>query len=60
MSGIPASQLPPELRGLPRNNLVPVPLGLLRQQPPEHYLVDAGDILGLYIEGVLPPKAQKG
>ncbi|WP_417734087.1 polysaccharide biosynthesis/export family protein [Rosistilla oblonga] len=57
MSGIPVGQLPPEMRGQSRNNLVPVPLSILRQQAPPHYLLDEGDILGIYIEGIMPPKA---
>ncbi|WP_246105995.1 polysaccharide biosynthesis/export family protein [Rosistilla ulvae] len=57
MSGIPVSHLPTEMRGESRNNLVPVPLSVLRQQAPEHYFLDEGDILGIYIEGVMPPKS---
>lgn len=36
-----------------------IDLSLLRQDPPQEHLVDAGDILGIYIEGVLdnPEKA---
>lgn len=60
MSGVPINQLPHEMRGQSRNNLVPVPLSLLRQQAPPHYLLDAGDILGIYIEGVMPPKGNEG
>lgn len=56
MTGVPASQLSPQLRGVPRNNLVPVPLSLLRQPPVEQYRLGAGDILGLYIQGILPPR----
>lgn len=57
MKGVPASHLPPEIRGASRNNLVPLPLSALRQRPPQNYLLDSGDILGIYIEGIMPPKA---
>lgn len=56
MHGIPASQLPPEMRGPSRTNMIQVPLAMLRQKPPERYIVDKGDILGIYIEGIMPPK----
>lgn len=57
ISGIPVEAVPPQLLGEPRNNLIPVPLALLRQEVPEEYLLDKGDILGIYIEGIMPPKA---
>ncbi|QDV67450.1 Polysaccharide biosynthesis/export protein [Rosistilla carotiformis] len=59
MSGIPVGQIPPEMRGQSRNNLVPVPLSILRQQAPPHYSLDEGDILGIYIEGIMPPKSNE-
>jgi len=31
----------------------PIPLTLLRQKPPENYLLDAGDLLAVYVEGVI-------
>jgi protein involved in polysaccharide export with SLBB domain len=51
--GIPARRLPPQFLAVPRANLVPVDLGMLRQEPPREYLLGAGDVLGVYIEGVL-------
>jgi protein involved in polysaccharide export with SLBB domain len=38
----------------PKNNYVPIDIGRLSQPPPRNYLLDAGDTLGIYIEGVLP------
>jgi RNA polymerase sigma factor (sigma-70 family) len=35
-----------------------IPLTLLRQNPPESYLVDAGDLLGIFIEGILGERGQ--
>jgi hypothetical protein len=53
ISGVPAHRLPPEFLAKPRNNLVPIDVSRLRQEPPREYLLDKGDILGIYIEGVL-------
>ena len=57
MSGIPVSSLPPHLLGEKRADYVSVPLALLRRDQPEQYILDKGDILGIYIEGVMPPKS---
>jgi hypothetical protein len=45
--------VPKEILAKPRNNMVPIDISRLRQEPPRNYLLDAGDILGIYIEGVL-------
>ncbi len=54
IDGVPASRLPPEFLASPKNNLVPVDISLLSLEPPRDYQLDGGDILGIYIEGVLP------
>jgi len=54
LSGIPARRLPPQFLAQTKNNLVPLEPSRLGQEPPRQYLVDKGDILGIYIEGVLP------
>ncbi len=53
ISGVPAHRLPPQFLAQPKNNLIPIDIARLRQEPPREYLLDAGDILGIYIEGVL-------
>lgn len=53
ISGVPAGRLPPQFLATPKNNLVPIDIARLRQDPPREYLLDTGDILGIYIEGVL-------
>ena len=53
MSGIPAHRMPRELLAKPRNNQLPIDISRLRQEPPRNYLLDGGDILGIYIETVL-------
>jgi protein involved in polysaccharide export with SLBB domain len=35
-----------------------LPMAMLRQKPPDEYRVDAGDVLGLFIEGVLGDRNQ--
>jgi protein involved in polysaccharide export with SLBB domain len=51
--GVPVHLLPAECLGHSRDDLKPIPLNLLRQPPPEVYLLDSGDILGIYIDTVL-------
>lgn len=53
VKGVPAQYFPHELRGETRSNKETIDLSLLRQTPPEKYLVDSGDVLAVYIEGVL-------
>jgi hypothetical protein len=52
-NGIPVRILPEELLAPSREGYETIPLTALRQPPPEKYILAAGDILGIYIEGVL-------
>ncbi len=54
IDGVPANRLPPEFFPQGRNDLVAVDVSLLSIEPPRDYEIAAGDILGVYIEGVLP------
>lgn len=54
ISGIPARRLPPQFFAEPKANLVPIDVARLSQEPPRQYTLDGGDILGIYIEGILP------
>lgn len=54
IDGIPADRLPPQVFAPPKNNLVPLDISLLTLEPPRNYALDSGDILGIYVEGVLP------
>ena len=54
IDGIPASRLPQEFLAEPKNDLVPVDIGVLAIDQPRQYELGPGDILGVYIEGVLP------
>jgi protein involved in polysaccharide export with SLBB domain len=51
--GVPVRRLPPEVFGPSKDEEKPLPLALLRQKPPEVYRLDKGDVLGVWIEGVL-------
>jgi protein involved in polysaccharide export with SLBB domain len=54
-NGIPVCRVPPELLAGPvRNEMQTIPLTLLKQPPPDIYRLAADDVLGVYIEGVLP------
>ena len=54
IDGVPADRLPPEFFAEPKNDLVPVDISVLAMGPPREYQIGAGDILGIYVEGVLP------
>ncbi len=54
INGVPANRLPQQFFAQPKNNLVPVDISYLSVEPPREYQIDKGDILGIYIEGVLP------
>ncbi|TWU15920.1 polysaccharide biosynthesis/export family protein [Allorhodopirellula heiligendammensis] len=54
INGIPANRLSPEFFPPPKNDLVPVDIAILSREPPRDYQIGPDDILGVYIEGVLP------
>jgi protein involved in polysaccharide export with SLBB domain len=54
---IPVRQLPEEVLGRRKEEERTIPLPLLRQKPPDAYHLAAGDVLGVWIEGVLGDKA---
>ncbi|KAA5540745.1 sugar ABC transporter substrate-binding protein [Roseiconus nitratireducens] len=54
IDGTPASRLPPELLGVRRSEYVPVPVVMLARHSGDDYILAEGDILGVYIEGVMP------
>ena len=53
VSGVPAHRLPSQFLAQPKNDLIDIDISRLVQTPPREPLVDAGDILAIYIEGVL-------
>ncbi len=50
---IPASRVPPQFLAEPQADKIPIDSSRLRQTPPSHYLLDEGDVLGVFIEGIL-------
>jgi RNA polymerase sigma factor (sigma-70 family) len=68
-TGMPSQAAPPALvartdvqrpdpAGKPREEAGDIPLAALRQKPPDVYLLDAGDVLGIYVEGILGTREQ--
>lgn len=53
VSGIPVKNVPAQFRAEPRSGKVPIDLSLLRQTPPAEYRVNSGDLLGVFVEGIL-------
>ena len=51
--GVPVRELPPELLALPKEPMQTIPLSFLRRSSDVERNVAAGDILGIYVEGVL-------
>ncbi len=52
-NGVPARLVPEDLLAQSQAELKPIPLTWLRRKPDEHYRLAAGDIMGIFIEGVL-------
>ena len=53
IDAIPASRVPKQFLAEPQANKVPIDVSRLRQPKPDYYLLDAGDILGVFVEGIL-------
>jgi Polysaccharide biosynthesis/export protein len=58
LDGIPVAEMPASLRAPTRSQKVMLDLSLLRQTPPREHIVDADDVLGVYIEGILGGRQQ--
>jgi hypothetical protein len=53
VDGIPVRRLPPEAFGESREALKPVNLADLTPRPPDAYRIGPGDVLGVFVEGIL-------
>lgn len=53
VDAVPSDRVPPEFLARPQANKIPIDLARLRQEPPEEYLLDAGDTLGIAIDSIL-------
>lgn len=56
--GVPSDSFPQEMSGPLRSGKQTIDLSLLRQTPPPSHIVDSGDVLGVYIEGVMGNRNQ--
>lgn len=56
--GIPVCNVPPELLAGSQGSGKPIPLNLLRRPPSDAYRLGPGDVLGLWIEGLIGPANQ--
>src|SRR5260370_28201035 len=56
--GVPVDRLAPEFLGGSKEGARPIPLNLLRQKPADVYRLAPGDVLGVWIEGVLGEENQ--
>lgn len=54
VEGIPARYVPDEVKAPSRSGKKTIDLSLLSQTQPSVYRLDAGDVLAIYIEGVIP------
>lgn len=52
--GIPSNRLPDFLRGEEKGERIPLNFALLGQSEPRVYTICAGDLLGIYIRGLMP------
>lgn len=58
LKGVPARYLPDELKGCSRENGQMIDLSYLRQRAPAEYMLDAGDVLAVYVEKILGTREQ--
>ncbi|MEM7785657.1 MAG: polysaccharide biosynthesis/export family protein, partial [Planctomycetota bacterium] len=53
IDSIPANRVPPQLLAEPQSSKVTLDPARLRQNKPDFYTLDADDVLGVFVEGVL-------
>lgn len=53
LDGLPVRYMPEEFKGATRSGKKTIDLSLLKQPPSSTYLLDSGDVLAIYIEGIL-------
>ncbi len=56
---VPANRVPRELLAASKSENVPINLALLGQPVPPAYIVGPHDVLGVYVQGILPAKADE-
>ncbi len=50
---VPANRVPPQFLAEPESTKRPIDVSRLRQVKPDNYILDSGDVLGIFIEEVL-------
>jgi Polysaccharide biosynthesis/export protein len=58
-NAVPASRLPLVYQAENKCCRVPVNFTLLRQEPVKEYRLGGGDVIGVYVQGILPPKVDE-
>jgi protein involved in polysaccharide export with SLBB domain len=53
LQGVSSDEMPPEFKLPTRSIRNTIDLSLLRRTPPADYLLDTGDVLGVFVEGIL-------
>ncbi|MCA9263138.1 MAG: polysaccharide biosynthesis/export family protein [Planctomycetales bacterium] len=56
---VPSYRLPDELKACSRSEYVPINYAMLRQHPKKTYLLGPGDLVGVYVHGVVPPQTEQ-
>src|SRR3954469_242253 len=51
--GVPVQKLTREVVAKPKNGQTTIPVAYLRQDVPDVYRLDRGDVLGIFVEGIL-------
>lgn len=54
IDGIPSGRLPPQFFQGEKNDLIPIDISLLAQEPPRQYILGPGDVLGITVDSILP------
>ena len=54
IKGVPAAELAPRCLAVPKRGLVPIKVTKLAQPQPDAYRLGPGDIVGIYIPGIIP------
>jgi protein involved in polysaccharide export with SLBB domain len=54
IDGVPARRLPSQFFQGTKDDLVPIDISLLAQEPPRQYILGPGDVLGVTVDRILP------
>ncbi|MCA9191407.1 MAG: polysaccharide biosynthesis/export family protein [Planctomycetales bacterium] len=54
INGIPSNRLPSQFFVGEKNNLIPIDVSILAQEPPRDYVLGPGDVLGITVDKIFP------